>query len=268
MISFWRRKEDTHEEIEAHLSMAIADRVSRGESEESARQTALREFGNLPLIEDVTRASSGGLWLERLMQDFRYALRQMRRAPGFAASVVGTLALGIAAATAMFTVVDHVLLSPLPFSNAKQLLVLSEADGTGKGANDVPWQDIQEWRSRSHSFTAIAFTAGVDGRTYLDQNDSATEVYAIRASDNLFDLLGVKPALGRGFFSASSGDNDPRNADSIILSHSIWRAAFHADPNIVGKPVRINNTSYTVVGVMPRGFVYPKAIAQFGQVWI
>ncbi|HEU5457610.1 MAG TPA: ABC transporter permease, partial [Terracidiphilus sp.] len=264
----WRRKDETHEEMEGHLRMAIADRIARGESEESARQAAMREFGNLPLIEDVARASAGGLWLERLAQDIRYALRQMRRSRGFAASVIGTLALGIAAATAMFTVVDHVLLGSLPFKDASRLVVLSEADSTGKGANDVPWQDIEEWRNRSRSFTAIAFTGGVQGRSYIEMGDSAMEVNGIRASANLFDVLGVQPALGRGFFTGSSGEDDARNAGSMILSDAAWRAAFHADPNILGKPVRINNDSYTVVGVMPPGFTYPKGIPQYSQVWI
>ncbi|HVC48190.1 MAG TPA: ABC transporter permease [Terracidiphilus sp.] len=267
-FSLRRRKDDLREEIESHLCMAIADRVAQGESAEAARQAAIREFGNPPLVQEVTRVTWGWLWLERFGQDLRYALRQMRRSPGFAASVIGTLALGIGAATAMFTVVDHMLLRPLLYKDANRLVAISEADRTGKGANDVPWQDIQEWRSRNHSFTAIAFTGSMNGRNYIETKNSAAEVYGVRASANLFDVLGVQPALGRGFFSDSSGADEAKNAQTIILSDAAWRGTFQTDPNILGKPIRINDTSYTVVGVMPRGFSYPKDIPQLSQVWI
>ncbi|MGC2496725.1 MAG: permease prefix domain 1-containing protein, partial [Acidobacteriaceae bacterium] len=132
-MSFWRRifgmdarKSELDEEIDAHRRMAMEDRRSRGQSEEDARAAVERELGNLPLAKDVTRDAWGWVWLERLLQDVRYALRQMKRSPGFAATVIGTLALGIGAATAMFTVVDHVLLRTLPYKDAKQLVVMSE----------------------------------------------------------------------------------------------------------------------------------------------
>lgn len=111
--------------------MAIADRVARGEPEEAARLATMREFGNIPLIQDVTRATWGWVRLESMAQDFRYALRQMQRAPGFAGTVIGTLALGIAAAAAMFTVVDHVLLRPPPYRDAERLVAVEESNGSG-----------------------------------------------------------------------------------------------------------------------------------------
>src|SRR5580704_17988701 len=112
-IAFRRRRDELHEEIENHLRMAIADRVARGEPQEAARQAAMREFGNVPLVQDVTSNLWDWVWLEKLTQDCRYAVRQIHRSPGFALAVIGTLALGIGAASAMFTVVDHVLLQPV-----------------------------------------------------------------------------------------------------------------------------------------------------------
>jgi hypothetical protein len=129
---FGMRKRELDEEIASHLRMAIADRVARGATEEEARTAAEREMGNLPLAKDVTRETWGWVWLERLGQDVRYALRQMRRGPGFAATAIGTLALGIGAAAAMFTVVDHVLLRALPYKDAGRLVQLQEGGRDAK----------------------------------------------------------------------------------------------------------------------------------------
>src|ERR1700728_5471270 len=127
-MSFWQgfgpQKSDLDEEIATHLRMAIADRVARGESAEESRAAPEQEMGNLPLAKDVTREMWGWVRMERLVQDFKYALRQMRRSPGFAATVIGTLALGIGAAAAMFTVVDHVLLRPVSYRDAGRLVTI------------------------------------------------------------------------------------------------------------------------------------------------
>src|ERR1035437_6511251 len=122
--SFWRRKREIAEELEAHLRMATQEFIERGMKPEEARASAIREFGNVPLVEDIATEMWGWLWVDRLLQDLRYAVRQMRRSPGFAATVIGTLALGIGAAGAMFTVVDHVLLRPLPYRDASGLVAI------------------------------------------------------------------------------------------------------------------------------------------------
>ena len=126
------RKTNSSEELRAHLRMAMADRMERGESEDEARRNAMRELGNVPLIEDVTRAMWGGVWLERVLQDVRYALRQLRRAPGFAVTVVVTLALGLGATVAMYTVVDRVMLRPLPYRDAGSLVSIQEVEQDGR----------------------------------------------------------------------------------------------------------------------------------------
>jgi predicted permease len=237
--------------------MAMADHMARGESEEEARSATDREMGNLPLAKDVTRETWGWVRLERLAQDVRYALRQMRRSPGFAVTVIGTLALGIGAAAAMFTVVDHVLLRPLPYKDAGRLVILLEGGRAAKNFSYAPWMDIDQWRSQNHSFEDLAFSTGMGGRTYLAGNTAAVQVDGQAVSGNLFDLLGAKAALGRGFIAEPPSFGAGKNTGTIVLSNAVWRAAFGGDKGIVGRVVRVNDQPYAVIGVMPSGFRYP-----------
>jgi len=142
---------DLDAEIAAHLAMAAADQQSRGADPDSARRQANRDFGNQALVKDLARESRRWVRIERLAVDFRYALRQIRLSPRFAASVVGTLALGIGAAAAMFTVVNNVLLRPLPYRDPRHLLILSESDRAAKERWPAPWSDIDQWIAQSRS---------------------------------------------------------------------------------------------------------------------
>ncbi|HZZ38671.1 MAG TPA: ABC transporter permease, partial [Acidobacteriaceae bacterium] len=262
------RKSELDEEMEAHRRMAMADHVERGEQEEDARAAVEREMGNGPLAKDVTREAWGWTWVERLLQDVRYAVRQMKRSPGFAATVIGTLALGIGAATAMFTVVDHVLLRPLPYRNAKQLVVLSEHGPDPRFGSEASWLDLSQWRAASHSFEDIGFSTGMIGRNYLTGNATALQVDGKEVSPNLFALLGTKPALGPGLIAEQPGFGAVKNAGSIVLSHQVWESAYGGDKGIIGRKVQVNEKPYTVVGVMPVGFQFPYDNYPAGQVWI
>ena len=264
---FGMRKRELDEEIASHLRMAIADRVARGATEEEARTAAEREMGNLPLAKDVTRETWGWVWLERLGQDVRYALRQMRRGPGFAATAIGTLALGIGAAAAMFTVVDHVLLRALPYKDAGRLVQLQEGGRDAKTFFYTPWVDLAQWREENRSFEDMAFSTGMSGRTYLAGNSAALLVGGTEVSPNLFAMLGVNAALGRGLIAEPPGFGAVKNAGTIVLSDAVWRSAFGGDKNIVGRVVRLNDKPYTVAGVMPAGFRYPLDRGANGQVW-
>ncbi len=225
-------------------------------------------LGNLPLAKDVTRETWGWVRMERLLQDVRYALRQMKRSPGFAATVIGTLALGIAAATAMFTVVDHVLLRTLPYNNAKRLVVLSEHGKDPRFGSPVAWLDLEQWRAANHSFEDIAFWTGGFGRNYLQGNGAALQIDRQDVSPNLFAVLGAKPALGPGFIAEQPGFGATKNAGSIVLSHAVWQTSFGGDKGIIGRKVQINDHPYTVVGVMPAGFQFPYDNYPAGQVWM
>ncbi len=252
------RKTDLDAEIESHLAMAAADRRERGATAESASAEASREFGNVALVKEITRESWGWVWLERLQQDLKYALRQLRRSPGFAASVIGTLALGIAATAAMFTVVYHVMLQPLPYKHAGRLVEIQEG---GIGENEyfaAPYLDIEEWREQLHSFESIAFYGyGMNGRNFLQGNGTAIQVNFTQVSANLFSTLGVSPQIGAGFPNKPESFAKSGDTNDIVLSDAGWRTVFGADPNILGKTVHISDLPYTVVGVMPRGFFFP-----------
>lgn len=261
------RKAELDEEMEAHRRMAMADHMGRGEMEEQARTAVAREMGNGPLAKDVTREAWGWTWLERLLQDVRYALRQVKRSPGFAATVIGTLALGIGAATAMFTVVDHVLLRTLPYNNPKQLVVLSEHAKDPRFGSPVAWLDLAQWRAANHSFEDLAYSTGFAGRSYLKGNGAALQIDRQDVSPNFFAVLGRKPALGPGFIAEPPGFGAVKNTGSIVLSHTVWETAFGGDRKIIGRRVQVNDQTFTVVGVMPAGFQFPFDGYPAGQVW-
>jgi hypothetical protein len=268
---FARRREELDEELRAHLRMAVADRVERGETAGEARQNAMREMGNLPLIEDVTRAMCGGMWLERVLQDVRYALRQIRRGPGFAITVLATLALGLGATVAMYTVVDRVLLRPLPYQDSGALVKIDERTRDGKPGWGAAFLDIQQWQQRSDAMESVAFytvPGGWGHGGFLEGNRGTTLVLNPEVSGNLFPMLGVHAALGRTFLQGKSGGVRAEDAHSIVLNDAVWRDAFGADPHVLGRTVRISGVPYTVIGVMRRGFAFPYGMAQSAVVWM
>jgi predicted permease len=265
-MHFAKQKDELSEELRAHVQMAIADRIERGETEEEARRNAMRELGNVPLIEDVTRAMWGGVWLERVVQDVRYALRQLRRAPGFAVTVVMTLALGLGAAVAMYTVVDRVMLRPLPYRDAGSLVKIETMSRNGGS----PLIDIEEWQARSRTLESVAFYYADDSNAhlgFLDGKGESTQVVEPHVSANLFPTLGVHAAIGRSFLEGAGGAVREEDAHALVLSDTVWRGAFGADPHIAGRVVRVSGESFTVIGVMPRGFTFPYGM-QRPAVWM
>ncbi|MFT4113611.1 ADOP family duplicated permease [Silvibacterium sp.] len=251
-----KRKRDLEEELASHLAMASAERRAAGENVTDADTNARRELGNVGMVQEATRASWGGLRFERILRDMRYALRQIKRSPGFAASVIGTLALGIGAATAMFTVVDHVMLQSSPYKDPERLVAVRSA--SGEIQYGLLYPEITAWRQRAKSFESIGFSDGVGGRSFIETSGAATQVSVHGVSANLFSVLGVAPIMGPGLpsspesFAKSDRDND------AVISFQAWQSVFHGDRNVIGKYARINGQSYVVVGVMPRGFSYPE----------
>jgi predicted permease len=187
-----------------------------------------------------------------LGNDLRYAWRQLRRSPGFAAAAVLTLALGIGATTTMFSVVDQVLLRPLPFAQPSQLVAISEASydkDAASGSGGIPLPDAEDWQTRSHALQSVAYytyNAPIVGGILRPQSESQ-----LITSTNFFHTLGVQPAMGRGF---AADESNGARTHVVVLGAEAWHTLFNSDPKVVGRVVPLNGTPYTVVGVMPESF--------------
>ena len=254
------RDEEIREELAAHLRMAIADRMARGASREEAEQAARREFGNLTHVAEVTRETRRGLWLERLGQDVRYGWRALRRTPAFALVAVATLALAIGANSAVFTVVNSVLLEPLPFRDPGRLYAVSYLP-TNIPFELPPGLDDRlylEYRERQTRFERV--TGYQRQELTLSGAGDAIRLPGARAGSTFFAVLGVQPALGRAF---TAEEDQAGNDRVVILSDRLWQARFNGDRTILGKTITLDGIARTIVGIMPRGFTFPAG----SEVW-
>jgi putative ABC transport system permease protein len=247
--------EDLEEEIRSHLEMEEQENLESGMPPEEAHFAALRRFGNVTLTQERSREMWGWNRLETLGQDVRYGLRQLRRNPGFTTVAVLTLALGIGANAAIFSVVNAVLLRPLPFAAPHQLVSIVSTRLRGNVADNASYPDFADWRAQNHVFSQMA-AYNTDDFTLTGQGE-AMHIQGAVVSAGLFSLLGVKPVLGRAFVPDEDKLPAANGAFAIILSHNLWRERFNADPGLVGRTVEIDNREFTVVGVMPAGFQFP-----------
>jgi predicted permease len=263
-----RAKADLDAEIQAHLAMAAADKRERGASAVIAQQEAERDFGNQALVKDVARRMWGWDWLESLEQDAAYALRQLRRSRGFSLTVIATLALGIGAATAMFAVVDRVLLRPLPYLDPERLVAINEAGLHGKPDlnRGAAYLDLRAWQQRNKTFEQMAYYSTGGRGNFLEGNGGSVEVNLNHVSPNFFSTLGVRPRIGHGFQEDVDPITDGKNVNTIILSDVVWQERYGGDPAILGKSVLLNGNGYAVVGVMPKGFIFGE-LRNGPQVW-
>jgi predicted permease len=248
-FQFGQRRDELQEEIDAHLRMATKDRIERGESESEAWQAARREFGNIPLVEDVTRGTWGSSWLEQVVQDIRFAFRQLRKSPGFTAAVVCTLGLGIGVNIALFSILNGMLLRPLPVKEPQRLISFSyeSTNGWDNGFSYPVFAEIQKQVADSvSSSAAFDFSQGgiaVDGK--------AVKSLQYYVTGEFFPMLGIAPALGRLITPADcSGAGNP----VVVLGYSFWKTRVGGDPRIIGRAVLVNGHPATVVGVAPAGF--------------
>jgi predicted permease len=249
-FGFQRRKRELQEEIDAHLQMAIADRVARGETAETARQAAMREFGNIPLVQDVTRDTWGQAWLEQLGRDVRYALRQLRKSPGFTITATAMLAVAICANSTVFSWIDGTMLRPIPGArDTGDLVSLQRGERTFSPTPPFSYLDYRDLREQNHSFAGIL--AYHNDWTSLTGGAQPKPVYVANVSANYFDVLGIKPLLGRFFLP----EEEARAIPNVVLSYSLWKTRYGKDPAIVGKSIEVARHPLTVIGVAPEGFV-------------
>jgi len=246
-----KRKQELNEEIASHLQMAARDREARGESSAQASAAAQRELGNAGVIQDVTHDQWAWTWLEDLLQDVRHSLRTLRKSPGFTSIAVLTLALGIGANTTIFSVVDSIVLRPLPIKDPDQTAVLAFHKGNGPLQFFFSVPDYQEMGDQaSASFSGLmCYLSGMDG---LAVNGKSDRIMTNYVSGNYFSVLGLKPALGRLILPS---EGETLGADPVmVLSYSYWQVHFGGDPNVVGRAVSVNGHPITIVGIAPAGF--------------
>ncbi len=191
--------------------------------------------------------------MHSMAQDLRYSFRQLRKSPAFTLTAVITLGLGIGVNAAMFSVIDQVLLRPMPYRHASQLVQIAPHPGNGGGFDPASLPDIRDWKSRSHVFSDMAWWT-IQVPT-LGTRDNPELVAQISASANLLDVLGTQPVLGRGFLPE---DAKQSRAQVVILGDSVWRKVFHSSRSVIGHTVSINGDPYTVIGVMPPNFQFPE----------
>lgn len=247
--ALWRTNEieqDMEEELRHYLSAATSDKRSSGLSPEEAARAARVEFGSLEAVKDEIRAAGCEARIEALIADVRYALRVLVRNPGFTLVAVISLALGIGANTVVFSVVNALVLRPLPVERPDQLIFI-ETDQSGLGQSFPNYRDL---RDRNQTLAGLAGYRIAPME--LESARGATRIWGLLATGNYFDLLGIHPALGRFFHPAD--DLAPRASPYVVLSDRAWRTRFRGDSAIVGKTIRINRLPYTVLGVAPASF--------------
>lgn len=259
MTLWWRKRRELRDELDSHVQMAAQDRVDRGEDATHARRQARRELGNEAVIRETTRDQWGWRWLEILLQDLRYASRMLRKSPGFTIVAVLTLALGIGANTAIFTVLDSVALHSLPVPHADQLVTVGQDIRGTKGAvgrdvwddnSFVSYSEYQLYAKQNRVFSGLVAYSPVTEYTLVKSKPQP--VMGTLTSCNYFDVLEIRPARGR--FFADSDCADRGESAVVVLSDSAWRGTFGGDPAIIGKAITLNRTSFRVIGIAPPGF--------------
>jgi predicted permease len=239
---------EVDDEVQAHLALLTERFVRQGMKPEEARQAALRQFGGVTPLEEELRERRTWPQLETTWQDVRYALRRLRKSPGFALAAVLTLVLGIGANSAVFTIVNTAFLHPLPVDKPEQLVFFNR----GRQSVTLSYPDYRDFRDRNDVLSGLAACRFMPVNLSISSGNNF-RAWTYEASGNYFDVLGVKPLLGRWF--GPQDDDRPGAHPVAVLSYRTWRQRFAADPNIAGRSIKINGLAYTVVGVAPQGFI-------------
>ena len=241
-----RMMEDLDRDIRDHIETETQGNIERGMPPEEARYAALRKFGNVTRVREETREVWSVVWLEQLWQDIRYALRMLRKSPGFSAVAVLTLALGIGANTAIFSMVDAVLLRPLPFNDPDRVVTV--------------WPSAPIMRFDEGNGTSTLESAALYGQGDLNLSGegAAQRIPAAAVSENFFSVFALNPVRGRAFLPSED------DAPVALLSYGLWRTRYHAAPDILGKAVYLDGKEFTVIGVVPEKFDFPAK----SEVWL
>jgi putative ABC transport system permease protein len=272
LLQLWRRlfsllrrgryEREMEEEMRFHLEMQIEQNLASGMVAEEAHYTARRQFGNQTWLKEVSREMWSLRIIETLIQDLRYGTRTLMKNPGFTLITVITLALGIGANTAIFSVVNAVLLRPLQYSDPDRLVqVWQNLPQLGLNQVTVSAPEFLDYKDQNRVFERMAAFRGQGFA--LTGGAEPEQIFGVRVSADLFPLLGVVPALGRVFLPEEDQIGGPR---AVILSHGLWQRRFGSDATVIGKSLTLDGESFTVVGVMPPGFQFPPQSLQF-ELW-
>ena len=259
-MAWWRRflrsaptEPELLAEVHDHLERLVAEHRARGASEAEARRLAALAFGHRDSIAEACRDVRRTRWLEDLGRDLHYALRGVRQSPGFAAAMIATIALGLGVATALFAVLDAVVLRPLALPASERLAAAATIDTRDPAVlGPVSWPDFQDWRTIDGAFDGLAafrnrqaFVQGATDDVAVEQHEVTTE---------FLPLLGVPMERGRAWTAdeARAGAAPP-----VVISHAVWRDLYGGRPDVVGQRLEISRVSYAIVGVMPAGFASP-----------
>jgi len=243
------------DELRFHLEQQVDKYVQSGMTEAEAMRRARLEFGGLDQVKDECREARGISFVESMVQDLHYSVRTLLHSPAFTACAVLTLALGIGANTAIFSVVNRVLLNPLPYPNPQELLAARQ--------NDSP-PNLRDMQRQTHAF---ASSGGVNiSPMDFTGNGEPVRVHGAYIDAGLLATLGVQPMLGRWISADEDVKGGPRN---VVLSYPFWRDFMGADPHVLGRAIRLSDKTYTVIGVMPRNFTLPRELADvFISLWV
>jgi putative ABC transport system permease protein len=252
--TFGKRGNDREldDEVRGYAELLAEEKTRAGMNPEEAHRTARIELGGIEQVKEQVREVRAGAWLDSLFQDLRYGARMLRKNPGFTAVAVLTLALGIGANTAIFSVVDAVLLRPLPYANSQQLIVLRETTQS-VGPHSPSYPDFLDWRKQSKTFGQMA---AINNREFnLSGVAQPENISGYAVSPNCLSMLGVRPFLGRDFLPSEEA---PGTAPVVLLSYALWQSHLGADPNAVGKSITLDGRSFTIIGLLPPNFRLPE----------
>ncbi|MGH7582785.1 MAG: ADOP family duplicated permease [Gemmatimonadales bacterium] len=245
------------DELRFHLDEHTALLMARGLDPQTARREALRQFGGIERRKEEVRATRGISWIEHLGRDIRYGFRALRLAPGYAAVAIITLALGVGANTAIFTVVDEILLRPLPYADPSRLVLFREEGGTAAAP-----ANFLEWRAGTRSFDRVGaveyWTPGLRGSEFTEK------IFALHVSSDILPMMGIHPLFGRVFTPAEDHD---ANRHVAVLRYDFWQQRFGGDPAVLGRTVVLDGETYTIIGVMPKGFRFAPFWATEAVLW-
>jgi len=249
----WKREKELEEEVQSHLEMAAREHVEEGKDKREAEQAARREFGNVGLVKEVTRDVWGWRWLRDAAEDARYGMRMLAKNPGFAIVAILSLALGIGATTAIFSVVYAVLVNPYPYANSDRMvhLVVHDANGNRRYV-DLNGPQLQQLRQAA----SVESSAAMDGWDLtMTESDLPENVQAVYLTSNAFVHFGVPTLLGRGLLPSDAPEGqDPENV--AVLGYQFWQRHYGGDPGIVGKNIQLVHKSYSIVGVVRPRFTW------------